>query len=170
MSFTDSELVMTETAADRLKAIASHDPTEARQLLDTLDVAFQSADLGPPLQVSGTETGTAYMVGTDRLRAILTFDPSGSSRIVIVDVGFRVGEDPEHEKGKIFTQENRATLRAQIDTLRQEHRDIDAAIAALSDAGQTADGLQVARLKRRKLMLRDKLSQLEDRLTPNIIV
>ena len=160
---------MTDTAADRLKEIASHDPTEARQLLDTLDVAFQSADLGPPLQVSGTETGTAYMVGTDRLRAILTFDPSGSSRIVIVDVVW-VGEDPEHEKGKNSHQENRATLRAQIDTLRQEHRDIDAAIAALSDAGQTADGLQVARLKRRKLMLRDKLSQLEDRLTPNIIV
>ena len=70
---------------------------------------------------------------------------------------------------KELTQEERATLVAQIERLREEHRDLDAAIVALSDAGQAADRLQLQRLKKRKLMLRDKLARLEDRLTPDII-
>ncbi len=70
---------------------------------------------------------------------------------------------------KELTQEERATLVAQIERLREEHRDLDAAIEALSDAGQAADRLQLQRLKKRKLMLRDKLVILEDQLTPDII-
>jgi hypothetical protein len=70
---------------------------------------------------------------------------------------------------KELTQEERAALVAQIERLREEHRDLDAAIAALSDAGQAADQLQLQRLKKRKLLLRDKLAQLEDQLTPDII-
>ncbi len=58
---------------------------------------------------------------------------------------------------------------AQIERLREEHRDLDAAIEALSDAGQAADRLQLQRLKKRKLLLRDKLVMLEDQLTPDII-
>ena len=69
---------------------------------------------------------------------------------------------------KQLTQEERAALIAQIERLRQEHRDFDAAIEALRAAGQ-ADQLQLQRLKKRKLLLRDKLSQLEDQLTPDII-
>jgi hypothetical protein len=69
---------------------------------------------------------------------------------------------------KQLTQEERAALIAQIERLRQEHRDLDAAIEALREAGQ-ADQLQLQRLKKRKLLLRDKLSQLEDQLTPDII-
>ncbi len=68
-----------------------------------------------------------------------------------------------------LTPEQRAALVAQIDRLREEHRDLDAAIGALSDAGQAADRLQLQRLKKRKLMLRDKLVMLEDQLTPDII-
>ena len=68
-----------------------------------------------------------------------------------------------------LTREERAALLAQIERLREEHRDLDAAIAALSDAGQAADQLQLQRLKKRKLMLRDKLVMLEDQLTPDII-
>ena len=70
---------------------------------------------------------------------------------------------------KELTQEERAALVAQIERLRQEHRDLDAAIEALSDAGQAADQLQLQRLKKRKLLLRDKLALLEDQLTPDII-
>jgi len=70
---------------------------------------------------------------------------------------------------KELTQEERATLVAQIERLREEHRDLDAAIEALSDAGEAADRLQLQRLKKRKLMLRDKLVILEDQLTPDII-
>ena len=70
------------------------------------------------------------------------------------------------EKG--LTAEERAALVAQIERLREEHRDLDAAIEALRAAGQ-ADQLQLQRLKKRKLMLRDKVARLEDQLTPDII-
>ena len=52
--------------------------------------------------------------------------------------------------------------------MRQEHRDLDAAIEALLHLS-AADQLQVQRLKKRKLMLRDRLSFIEDQLTPDII-
>ncbi|HLX99741.1 MAG TPA: DUF465 domain-containing protein [Roseiarcus sp.] len=72
----------------------------------------------------------------------------------------------DNEKG--LTPEERAALAAQIERLREEHRDLDVAIEALRAAGQ-ADQLQVQRLKKRKLLLRDKLAKLEDQLTPDII-
>ena len=52
--------------------------------------------------------------------------------------------------------------------LRQEHRDLDAAIEALR-AAPASDQLQLARLKKRKLRLRDEIAQLEDQLIPDII-
>ena len=52
--------------------------------------------------------------------------------------------------------------------LRQEHRDLDAAIEALRISPAT-DQLQLARLKKRKLRLRDEIAQLEDQLIPDII-
>ncbi|MGA7197528.1 MAG: DUF465 domain-containing protein [Roseiarcus sp.] len=67
-----------------------------------------------------------------------------------------------------LTPGERAALAAQVERLREEHRDLDAAIEALRDAGQV-DQLQLQRLKKRKLLLRDKLSLLEDQLTPDII-
>ena len=67
-----------------------------------------------------------------------------------------------------LTPGERAALAAQVERLREEHRDLDAAIEALRNAGQV-DQLQLQRLKKRKLLLRDKLSQLEDQLTPDII-
>ena len=67
-----------------------------------------------------------------------------------------------------MTKEDEIDLRAQLARLRQEHRDLDAAIAALQDA-PGADVLQVQRLKKRKLFLRDRISHIEDQLTPDII-
>ena len=55
-----------------------------------------------------------------------------------------------------------------IQLLRQEHRDLDAAIDALI-AGAAPDQLQIARLKKRKLRLRDEISMLEDQMIPDII-
>lgn len=52
--------------------------------------------------------------------------------------------------------------------LRSEHRDLDAAIAALTEAGST-DQLQIARLKKRKLRLKDQIAIIEDSLLPDII-
>ena len=59
-------------------------------------------------------------------------------------------------------------VRAQIAHLRQEHQDLDAAVRALETQPQ-ADQLQVARLKKKKLILRDQIAKLEDGLTPDII-
>ena len=55
-----------------------------------------------------------------------------------------------------------------IEALRTEHRDLDAAIAALRTTGST-DQLQIARLKKRKLRLRDEIVSLGDELVPDII-
>lgn len=55
-----------------------------------------------------------------------------------------------------------------IEILRQEHRDLDLAIEAMIEA-LAADQLALARLKKRKLRLRDEIAQLEDQLIPDII-
>ena len=55
-----------------------------------------------------------------------------------------------------------------IEALRTEHRDLDAAIGTLGATG-SPDQLQVARLKKRKLRLRDENALLEDELLPDII-
>ncbi len=52
--------------------------------------------------------------------------------------------------------------------LRTEHRDLDSAIEALS-AKTTSDDVQLARLKKRKLRLKDEIAQLEDLNIPDII-
>lgn len=59
-------------------------------------------------------------------------------------------------------------LRAELEELRREHRDLDDAIAALHETHR-ADQLRMRRLKKQKLALKDKIAQLEDQLTPDII-
>ena len=59
-------------------------------------------------------------------------------------------------------------LQKRLALLRSEHRDLDAAIDALAAAGST-DMLQIARLKKRKLRLRDQIAMIEDTLLPDII-
>jgi len=61
-----------------------------------------------------------------------------------------------------------ALIQAKRDVLRQEHRDLDVAITALSESG-VPDQLQMARLKKRKLRLRDEIAMLDDTLIPDII-
>jgi hypothetical protein len=67
-----------------------------------------------------------------------------------------------------MTEGERASLRAELEHLRQEHRDLDSAIEALLHLG-AGDQLQIQRLKKRKLILRDRLCFIEDKLTPDII-
>lgn len=66
------------------------------------------------------------------------------------------------------TPANDEGLKALIAQLRQEHQDLDDAVAALSNLPQP-DQLQIARLKKKKLILRDEITRLEDQLTPDII-
>lgn len=61
-----------------------------------------------------------------------------------------------------------AHIAARLEVLRTEHRDLDAAIAALDTTG-VPDQLRSARLKKRKLRLRDEIAMLEDELIPDII-
>jgi hypothetical protein len=67
-----------------------------------------------------------------------------------------------------MTKEEERELREQLARLQQEHRDLDAAIAALA-ASPGSDLIQVQRLKKRKLVLRDKIRRIDDQLTPDII-
>lgn len=67
----------------------------------------------------------------------------------------------------MISQEERE-LRVELERLRQEHRDLDAAIEALT-AQAGCDRLQVQRLKKRKLQIRDQIVETEDRLFPDII-
>ncbi len=59
-------------------------------------------------------------------------------------------------------------LRQRLSLLKQEHRDLDLAIADL-EASAAADQLQLRRLKKQKLMLKDEITQLEDGMFPDII-
>ncbi|WP_153771896.1 DUF465 domain-containing protein [Labrenzia sp. CE80] len=59
-------------------------------------------------------------------------------------------------------------VRIELAQLRQEHRDLDAAVEALSTTGN-ADALQMQRLKKKKLLIKDRISSLEDQLFPDII-
>jgi hypothetical protein len=67
-----------------------------------------------------------------------------------------------------MTKEEERELQEQLARLQQEHRDLDAAITALQHS-TGFDQLQVQRLKKRKLQLRDRISYIEDQLTPDII-
>jgi hypothetical protein len=59
-------------------------------------------------------------------------------------------------------------LRVKLAALRQKHRDLDAKIDGLQEAG-SVDQLLIRRLKKEKLALKDQIASLEDRTTPDII-
>ncbi len=61
-----------------------------------------------------------------------------------------------------------SVIRGELVRLRQEHRDLDSAIDALHSK-PSLDSLQLQRLKKRKLVLKDRISALEDKLLPDII-
>jgi len=63
--------------------------------------------------------------------------------------------------------QDQAELRCELAHLSQEHADLDAAIAALQSLG--GDPLQIQRLKKKKLQIKDQIQKLEDALIPDII-
>jgi hypothetical protein len=66
------------------------------------------------------------------------------------------------------TKPNEVAARAKLAELLQEHRDLDAAIDALAQAG-SVDQLALSRLKRRKLQLKDEITEIHNELLPDII-
>jgi hypothetical protein len=67
-----------------------------------------------------------------------------------------------------MTEAEEQGLRVKLAELLQEHRDLDTAIAAMAEQGVT-DQIQLTRLKKRKLQLKDLISRIEDQLLPDII-
>ena len=67
------------------------------------------------------------------------------------------GEPPDQKK-----------LQKQIEALREEHEALDAEVDALTQNG-VVDQLKYARLKKEKLRIKDEITALENRLTPDII-
>ena len=67
-----------------------------------------------------------------------------------------------------LSMKNDDVLRVELIEFRRQHRDLDTAIAALVEKG-TSDQLTIQRLKKQKLRMKDRIAQIEDRLTPDII-
>jgi hypothetical protein len=65
-------------------------------------------------------------------------------------------------------KEEELQLRQTLARLKQEHRDLDGAIDALELSGR-ADQLQLKRLKKQKLHIKDEIARIEDQLLPDII-
>ena len=73
-------------------------------------------------------------------------------------------DDPALE----LTEAEEHDLRRRLATLKIEHKDLDAAVEALA-VQPRPDMLQIARLKKRKLALRDEIARMQDQLTPDIL-
>ncbi len=67
-----------------------------------------------------------------------------------------------------FLTEEEEALHARLTVLQLEHADLDASIEALG-LMPVPDQLMIARLKRKKLLLRDEITKIEDRILPDII-
>jgi hypothetical protein len=78
----------------------------------------------------------------------------------------RVAEPTKTVKAAMTDEEEQA-LKAKLAELRQEHGDLDAAIAAIATAS-ACDQLQLTRLKKRKLQLKDVITRIEDTFLPDI--
>lgn len=66
-----------------------------------------------------------------------------------------------------MSEQEQAEIRLEFARLKQEHADFDAAINAMIATG--CDPLQIQRMKKKKLVLKDKIMQIEDRIIPDII-
>jgi hypothetical protein len=71
-------------------------------------------------------------------------------------------------QGRRLTEQEEQEIRRELAELRQEHRDLDLAIAAMAESG-TVDTIRIQRMKKRKLLLKDRIAALEDRRLPDII-
>ena len=66
-----------------------------------------------------------------------------------------------------MADQEQADIRLMVSRLRQEHEDYDAAINAMIATG--CEALRIQRMKKKKLVIKDKLSKLEDQIIPDII-
>ena len=74
---------------------------------------------------------------------------------------------PETLQTEDMSEQEQAEIRLEFARLKQEHLDLDAAINAMIAVG--CDALQIQRMKKKKLALKDRLMKLEDKIIPDII-
>ena len=74
---------------------------------------------------------------------------------------------PETLQTEDMSEQEQAEIRLEFARLKQEHMDFDAAINAMIAMG--CDALQIQRMKKKKLALKDRLANLEDKIIPDII-
>ena len=140
-----SELAAERVLLDGLEALTPADPAVGKAPIDALAEAVEAwASPAPIALLSLLAAAAASVTG------------SGNGK-----GGAAMNDDVE-------PGEDEASIRIALADLRLAHQDFDAAIAAL-EAGPKVDQLQIARLKKRKLGLRDQITKLEERLTPDII-
>jgi uncharacterized protein (TIGR02444 family) len=148
-----------EASRERLK---DEEIAAERLLLDALEAMTpaagrQSGDLTGALRIAQAAWATA---APDNTLAELADAFSKTAFLAKIRADMTVGED--------LPLANDEAIQARIAELRQAHQDLDAAITALA-IHPSPDQLRIARLKKQKLALRDQISRLEDRLTPDII-
>jgi hypothetical protein len=88
---------------------------------------------------------------------------------VVASGAFRNGvfSAPETLQTVDMSDQDQTEIRLEFSKLKQEHADFDAAINAMMAVG--CDPLQIQRMKKKKLALKDRLQALEDRIIPDII-
>ena len=118
---------------------------------DDMDIDGATTEAGPGIRPANAGALPPCAKRGTGLRAV----PSAQWTLRVVPPAEPLGLDPD------------AMARLELEGLRERHRDLDLAIEALAARG--TDPLAVRRLKKRKLMLRDRIAHLEDQLTPDII-
>src|SRR5690625_5584 len=120
---------------------------------------------------NGTASGSQQPVPNDLAHQLPS--PHGDSTlqprsaILRVWVPLQDLEYPPMNDDYYFGEDEQAAPRARLDQLRIEHRDLDEVIAQLADS-PLQNQLQIQRLKKRKLVLKDMIIRLEGRLIPDI--
>lgn len=71
------------------------------------------------------------------------------------------------KRGNCMSDQEQAELRMLVARLRHEHEDFDVAINAMIQTG--CDQLRIQRMKKKKLAIKDKITEIEDQIIPDII-
>lgn len=80
----------------------------------------------------------------------------------------RIADDAAGADGEqCMPDQDQAELRLSVARLRQEHEDYDVAINAMIQTG--CDALRIQRMKKKKLIIKDKITKIEDQIIPDII-
>ena len=77
-------------------------------------------------------------------------------------------QSPSKKRGAVNESDGTAVLKAKLQALLSEHRDLDDVIAQLTGAS-ASDQLRMQRLKKRKLALKDEIARLHALVLPDII-